>query len=158
MDLSQQAVPHRQQAVPDPTAATPAPLAGAAREAALQSVGLSDALLERFREGSECSFWFVKASAIRSGELAPPVAPLQELRRTRPDVLQQATITLGGLYVKRILVVSHRWEDPAKPDVRGSQHAAIVAHLEAHLEIELVWYDYWCMPQSSIPKRRPEPT
>jgi len=54
---------------------------------------------------------------------------------------------MAGKYRSKVLVVSHRWETPGEPDGENAQHREIVAYLRAHPNIELVWYDYWCMPQ-----------
>ena len=49
--------------------------------------------------------------------------------------------------IKDILFVSHRWEEPGRPDVDGEQLKAIQAYLEVHPEIKWVWFDYSSMPQ-----------
>jgi hypothetical protein len=49
-----------------------------------------------------------------------------------------------------ILVVSQRWEEPYQPDADGEQLKAIKAYLEAHPDIEWVWFDYSSMPQKGI--------
>jgi hypothetical protein len=48
--------------------------------------------------------------------------------------------------IKNILFVSHRWEEPGRPDVDGVQLEAIQAYLEEHPEIKWVWFDYSSMP------------
>jgi hypothetical protein len=53
----------------------------------------------------------------------------------------------GGGITANILFVSHRWEEPDQPDVDGEQLKAIKAYLEAHPDIEWVWFDYSSMPQ-----------
>jgi hypothetical protein len=60
--------------------------------------------------------------------------------------------------IKDILFVSHRWEEPGRPDVNGVQLEAIKAYLEKHPEIEWVWFDYSSMPQKigGIDKRTRE--
>jgi len=55
----------------------------------------------------------------------------------------------GKGLIQRILFVSHRWEDFARPDETGAQLAALQEHLKAHPEIQYVWFDYSCMPQRS---------
>ena len=49
--------------------------------------------------------------------------------------------------IKKILFVSHRWEEPGQPDVDGEQLNAIKAYLGTHKDIEWVWFDYSSMPQ-----------
>ena len=49
--------------------------------------------------------------------------------------------------IKKILFVSHRWEEPDQPDVDGEQLKAIKAYLGTHKDIEWVWFDYSSMPQ-----------
>ena len=56
----------------------------------------------------------------------------------------------GKGLIQRILFVSHRWEDFARPDETGAQLAALQEHLRAHPEIRYVWFDYSCMPLSLI--------
>ena len=59
---------------------------------------------------------------------------------------------VGGAYVASVLVVSHCWEQPGAPDEQGVQFAAVKAHLDAHPQIEWVWFDYWSMPQGKDKK------
>jgi hypothetical protein len=49
--------------------------------------------------------------------------------------------------IKYILFVSHRWEDPGRPDVDGVQLEAIQAYLQDHEDIKWIWFDYSSMPQ-----------
>ena len=53
----------------------------------------------------------------------------------------------GGGIMSNILFVSHRWEEPHQPDVKGEQLEAIKEYLKAHPNIEWVWFDYSSMPQ-----------
>ncbi len=68
----------------------------------------------------------------------------------------------GEGIIKKILFVSHRWEEPDQPDVNGVQLGAIQAFLKKHDEIEWVWFDYSSMPQkidgidSRTPKEKAE--
>ena len=55
----------------------------------------------------------------------------------------------GILIVKDILFVSHRWEEPGRPDVDGVQLEAIKEYLQEHPEIKWVWFDYSSMPQKT---------
>jgi hypothetical protein len=58
--------------------------------------------------------------------------------------------------------VSHRWEDPGRPDVDGVQLEAIQAYLQDHEDIKWIWFDYSSMPQkiggidSRTPKEKAE--
>jgi hypothetical protein len=75
---------------------------------------------------------------------------MQELRDD--EHLVKFQIPLGDAFrgkgvINHILVVSHRWEVPGRPDVNGVQLEAIKAYLEAHPDIEWVWFDYSTMPQ-----------
>jgi len=68
------------------------------------------------------------------------------------DKLVKLTIDLAMAFrgegiIKKILFISHRWEEKWAPDVRGEQLKAIQKYLLAHPEIEFVWFDYSCMPQ-----------
>ena len=60
--------------------------------------------------------------------------------------------------IKDILFVSHRWEEPGRPDVNGVQLEAIKEYLKEHLKIKWVWFDYSSMPQKvgSIDTRTPK--
>jgi hypothetical protein len=49
--------------------------------------------------------------------------------------------------IKDFLFVSHRWEEPGRPDVNGMQLKAIKEYLKEHPEIKWVWFDYSSMPQ-----------
>jgi hypothetical protein len=77
--------------------------------------------------------------------------PMQALR----DVvghLEKIKISLVDAFdgvgvINNILFVSHRWEEPGRPDVNGVQLRAIQAFLEKHDKIEWVWFDYSSMPQ-----------
>ena len=46
-----------------------------------------------------------------------------------------------------ILFISHRWEEPGRPDVDGKQLQAIQEYLREHHKIKWVWFDYSSMPQ-----------
>jgi hypothetical protein len=76
--------------------------------------------------------------------------PMQELRKV--GHLEKITIRLfdafnGEGVINNILFVSHRWEEPCRPDFNGVQLEAIKAYLKRHHEIEWVWFDYSSMPQ-----------
>ena len=145
--VSEPAVAEMARALP----ATPlVPLAegGALSEEQLASVGLSREMIERFRVGEECTFWFVKAGHLRT--LTPAALPrMQELRRDGWLVQRRIRFVdvCMGAYRRKHLVVSHRWEAPGVPDGLGVQAQAVQEYLQRHPGIELVWYDYSCMPQ-----------
>jgi len=94
-------------------------------------------------------FYFLPARVVR--ECSTPSLPhMQALR----DVghLKRIKIALVDAFQKEgvinhILFVSHRWEEPGKPDVDGVQLAAIKAYLDKHPGIQWVWFDYSSMPQ-----------
>ena len=51
----------------------------------------------------------------------------------------------GGVHVKKILTISHRWMSREIADVDGAQLTAIKKHLTNHGDdIEYVWVDYSC--------------
>jgi hypothetical protein len=108
-------------------------------------------------EGMECSFWFVNADSLRRAAMPclprdkkPCLPMMQTLRTEEPHRLVQKTIGfvegISGAY-KNILVVSHRWETPTDPDPTGAQALAVQAYLDAHPEIDAVWFDFSSMPQ-----------
>jgi len=78
--------------------------------------------------------------------------PMQTLRNV--GHLKKIRIPLGDAFhgvgiINHILFVSHRWEEPSRPDVDGVQLEAIKMYLEAHPDIKWVWFDYSSMPQSN---------
>ena len=76
---------------------------------------------------------------------------MQELRSKRQ--LEKHKIPFSDAFrgqgiLQKTLFVSHTWEATGAPDTEGAQLAAIQSHLKEHQEIEYVWYDYACLPQS----------
>ena len=112
--------------------------------AELSAIGLTRDEVHAFKSGEACKFWFVRADRVRTATLAE-LPKLQHLRGSTPDWLVHRKITfvegIRGSYKAKVLVISHRWEAPEEPDEHGTQLRAIQKHLEAHPEIELVWYD-----------------
>ena len=101
---------------------------------------------------NECSFWWVNAKALReSKDVTLP--RFQELRK-REGFLEKQKITrqssVQGAYTANYLTISHRWLGGVgqPPDPSGTQLDAIRSYLLANLDIEWVWFDYWCMPQA----------
>ena len=108
------------------------------------------------KKESECEwsdaapyFYFVPARIVLECQTRS-LPHMQALR----DVghLEKITISLVDAFngvgvIKKILFVSHRWEEPGRPDFNGVQLEAIKAYLEKHAEIEWVWFDYSSMPQ-----------
>ena len=103
------------------------------------------------RDGAECYFWFVRADKIRECK-ETSLQSFQTLVE-KPGWLVLKNITLRGCcdaeYKSKICVVSHRWEQPTEPDREGVQLAAVQQHLAKNLKFELVWFDFWCMPQGA---------
>jgi hypothetical protein len=122
---------------------------------------------EMEREWSDAApyFWFVPAQIVlecRTRSLPPmqklrDVGHLEKKRIPLSDAFNQAAgneaqgIAFGdgidAFKIKDILFVSHRWEEPGRPDVNGVQLEAIKAYLEKHPDIKWVWFDYSSMPQ-----------
>jgi hypothetical protein len=98
-------------------------------------------------DDDEPSFYFTPAELVRewSTESLPRMQKLRRHLRKMKVPLKDAFHGKG--IIKEILFVSHRWEVPEKPDLEGEQLKAIKAHLEAHPDIEWVWYQYSSMPQ-----------
>ena len=99
-------------------------------------------------------FYFVPAATVLGWE-SPQLPRMQELRDS--NILHQMTIDLRAAFrgqglVKSVLFVSHRWESQTRPDTEGKQLKAMQRHLDAHAEIQWVWFDYSCLPQKSDPK------
>ena len=101
---------------------------------------------EDFLRRRPCSFYFLRAEAVRRCNDAQ-LPSLNELRRSgrASEWVVVKSLSLReaccGAYSRHMLAVSHRWEEPHTPDGQGVQFAALRAHLQAHPEIELVWYD-----------------
>ena len=111
----------------------------------------AQAAVAKEEAAGECTFFFVPVARLHAGrakgELTLP--RFQELRDE--GVLVERTLTRSECYrakhTGKLLAVSHRWERPDAPDTQGVQSKAIVEHV-AGTGIELVWFDYWCMPQA----------
>jgi hypothetical protein len=125
-------------------------------------------------------FWFIPAEIVldcKTRSLPPmqtlrDVGHLEKKRVPLSDAFNQAAgneaqgIAFGDgidvFKIKDILFVSHRWEEPGRPDVNGVQLKAIKAYLEKHPEIKWIWFDYSSMPQkirgidSRTPKEKAE--
>ena len=78
-------------------------------------------------------------------------AELPGAARARAARALQRTISRSdafrGVHRRELLAISHRWESPEAPDGLGVQMGALRKRLAERQEIELVWYDYWCMAQ-----------
>jgi len=121
-------------------------------------------------------FWFIPAEIVldcKTRSLPPmqtlrDVGHLEKKRVPLSDAFNQAAgneaqgIAFGDgidvFKIKDILFVSHRWEEPGRPDVNGVQLEAIQAYLKDHEEIKWIWFDYSSMPQKigGIDKRTRE--
>eukprot|EP00900_Chrysochromulina_parva_P012971 jgi/Chrpa1/21675/Chrysochromulina_OHIO_Genome00011508-RA len=100
------------------------------------------------------SFYFIPAKWVRkcSTKSLPRMQTLRDGRHLTKIKVPlasafRAPAFRGGGITANILFVSHRWEEPDQPDVDGEQLKAIKAYLEAHPDIEWVWFDYSSMPQ-----------
>ena len=96
-------------------------------------------------------FYFLTRAAVLDLS-ATQLQRMQEMRDS--DLLVKVLIDLNDAFqgkglIESVLFVSHRWEDPATPDETGAQLAALKKHLQAHPEIQYIWFDYSCMPQRS---------
>jgi len=114
------------------------------------------------QRGDACSFYCVRAADLRDATSLVTLPPFQELRETRPGWLVELPVNAPfaaqqaegvGVREERLLAVSHRWEERLQPDPNGSQLRAIQEVLREHPEVELVWYDWCCLPQG---KRSPD--
>ena len=123
----------------------------------VQKEQLEEAIKELRRQGWDDdapSFYFIPAEWVRAcGTKSLP--RMQTLRKERhlsnkkiplASAFREPAFSGGGIMAS-ILFVSHRWEVPAQPDVNGEQLKAIKEYLEAHPNIEWVWFDYSSMPQ-----------
>eukprot|EP00900_Chrysochromulina_parva_P018416 jgi/Chrpa1/26576/Chrysochromulina_OHIO_Genome00013222-RA len=109
-------------------------------------------------------FYFIPAQHVRDCKTRslPYMQALHEVGHL--DVIQIRLVDAFNRegVIKYILFVSHRWEEPGRPDVDGVQLEAIKAYLEKHPEIKWIWFDYSSMPQkirgidSRTPKEKAE--
>jgi hypothetical protein len=111
------------------------------------------------------SFYFIPAEWVRAcnTKSLPRMQTLRDVGRLTKIKIPLASAFhepafRGGGIMANILFVSHRWEVPAQPDVKGEQLKAIKAFLEAHPDIKWVWFDYSSMPQKvdGVDTRTPE--
>jgi len=100
-------------------------------------------------DDDEPFFYFIPAKTVRewSSESLPRMQKLRDDKLLKKMKVPLKDAFHGKGIIRSILFVSHRWEVSGKPDLEGVQLAAIKAHLEAHPEIEWVWFDYSSMPQ-----------
>ncbi|KOO30476.1 trafficking protein particle complex 8 [Chrysochromulina tobinii] len=109
-------------------------------------------------------FYFIPAQAVRDCKTRslPPMQALRDVGHLKLIKISLVEAFSGLGVINSILFVSHRWEEPGRPDVNGVQLKAIQAFLEKHDEIEWVWFDYSSMPQkidgidSRTPKEKAE--
>ena len=95
------------------------------------------------------SFYFVPASTVLSwGEKClPRMQDLRDRGLLRHEEINIVDAFLGEGIINQILFISHRWEDPAAPDVEGAQLTVIREHLKANPNFQLVWYDWSALPE-----------
>ena len=98
---------------------------------------------------------------VSTSSIAPKRSPPTLSSSRRDGALEKKLILRREAYSQRAdlsdcMAVSHRWLDPKQPDQSGEQFEAVKAYLRRHPKINLVWYDYWCMPQGAINDQRPE--
>ena len=116
-----------------------------------KSLDEDKAAVERAWNPLKPGFYFLTRAAV----LDLTTTQLQRMQEMRDsNLLKKVLIDMNDAFqgkglIQNVLFVSHRWENPATPDETGAQLAAIKAHLEAHPEIQYVWFDYSCMPQRS---------
>jgi hypothetical protein len=114
------------------------------------------ALAAAEEERGECTFTFLRASAVLA--LEEGTSRLPRFQDLGEDQLLERTISLddirSGTSHQSVLVVSHRWETPRQPDPYGKQLAVLREYLRSHPKIELVWFDYSCIPQETQGRRR----
>ena len=119
----------------------------AAQKAAAERAA-AEALVSTWDEQRPC-FYFVHRDTILSCQTTS-LPCMQQLRDSDQLVEERIDIESafrgGGLIVK-VLFVSHRWEAPGAPDGQGAQLKEVQRHLEKNPGVELVWFDFWCMPQ-----------
>ena len=105
-------------------------------------------------------FYFIPAQDVRDCKTRslPPMQALRDVGHLKLIKISLVEAFNGLGVINSILFVSHRWEEPGRPDVNGVQLKAIQAFLEKHDEIEWVWFDYSSMPQkiSGIDSRTPK--
>jgi hypothetical protein len=113
-----------------------------------------DKLKEEMKKKGEWSdeapyFYFIPAQDVRDCKTRslPPMQMLRDFYHLEKIQIRLVDAFNGLGVINNILFVSHRWEEPGRPDVNGVQLRAIQAFLEKHDKIEWVWFDYSSMPQ-----------
>ena len=141
-----------------PAVATAAALDELHKELNVASLSLAETTLAPTTaaewDAARPTFYFVPAAVLLSCK-AIQLPRMQELRAARLLVKRQIELKAafhGEGLIRKILFVSHRWEEMKMPDRTGAQLQAMQHHLRAHSEIELVWFDYACMPQNWAPQ------
>ena len=86
-------------------------------------------------------FWFVKADSIRNEDIG--FLRMQELQASGHLVQRRLRLqdAVAEEYRGQYAVVSHRWEDPERPDTTGAQLEAVRDYLLEHESVEYIWYD-----------------
>ena len=111
------------------------------------------AALDSRGEPRKIRFYFVRARKLLESreETLPALQTMLRNPTAYPDWIVERHMTFDdacrGKYLRDTLVTSHRWLTPKHPDPDGEQLRVLRAHLEAHGEIEYVWFDWFCMPQ-----------
>lgn len=94
-------------------------------------------------------FYFVpSAEVLTCEESLPRMQTLRSRNKLVKLTIDLAMAFHGEGIIKKILFISHRWEEKWAPDVHGKQLEAIQKYLLAHPEIEFVWFEY--APPSTI--------
>ena len=68
------------------------------------------------------------------------------LKISRLGALRGGLRRSGG---RQVLTISYSWQGKDDPDSTNDRLGAVAAHLEEHPDIDLVWWDYPCLPQKT---------
>merc|ERR1712032_199617 len=106
------------------------------------------------------TFYFIRSRALL-GWLGGPLPHHQTLLQWPGWIAPQDINMIDGFqgkYAKSHLVLSHRWFTPQHPDPQGTKVRLLQEFLQANLEIEYVWVDFFCLPQrpSEAPRSEDE--
>jgi sugar lactone lactonase YvrE len=99
---------------------------------------------------SKTTFFFVKRDDFLEFKREEGMPVFQELAKR--DKLVAHSIMLEeaakNKYRNRFAVVSHRWKDKHHPDADGEQMSVVQQQVKKQADIEWIWIDWMCLPQS----------
>ena len=98
-------------------------------------------------------FFFVSRTEFLNLPHLPGGLPRHQDLRQR-GLLFERQVSLDDVFSHRwvatSVVVSHRWFGPTHPDPDNEKLAKVQAFVDGHPEVDSVWLDWLCVPQSHV--------